>query len=466
MGRLSALSARPPTAYTGGGKLVKGPCMSRSARPACLVALTVVLVAAAAVPAAANTYSVRDGHDISNSSALDILSAKVGHKDGKLLHAVVLERSVAPSSLARIGGFVVFMLDTDGDKDIERRVYVIGGSKFRAFVTNGSGRDIISRASVYHPNARTLGATFNDGLLHADGYQWFSAAVTDGPGDCCIDFAHDKYFFIHDFTPPQITSFGAGIGDFTAVPDTTVPITWNATDTGLAGLGPWAVREREDGSTIWQDLATGRFPIRDRVTDGTKTTNFIGEEGRTYEVCLSLLDWMGNRATSGRYAFSIPYDDDTEIFDYSQATTAQQPAADAFGGSVTVVSEGTVTINVPGGGGLDLYRGLVLPGGFDGRATISVNSMGSWTLDESFSYIDGPRSIIFLDGPIITETITIEIITGGSYGFAIDGYLGGPVYVGETPYDNCGGPPPTPTRSTTWLRPSPKFGSSVYRLWK
>jgi hypothetical protein len=439
--------------------------MSKQARLVLSFALVAGVLAGAAPLASANSYSVRDGRDISNADALDIVSAKVGHKRDKLRHAVTLERRVNPRTLQRIGGFISFILDTDGDLgDAERRIYVLGGSHFRVYVTNGSGRTLLGRGRSYHPNARTLGAVVTRAVLGApDGYHWFAVAVTDGPGDCCVDLAPENWY-IHDLTAPEIDPVSFGDGALTAVagklPAVTVPATWHATDSGFGGIADWTVRARLEGVEQWSDVASGRYGYRNRRFDVTRTTDTgAWAQGVNVEVCVSVSDWAGNRATSGTHHFSVPYDDShigpTGVFRdrTSGVVVATEVSADDYLGTRTIIPPGdSLTIEVQAG----LQHALVVPPGYDGVVRVTVNGEDNGDVTSLTS--GSPRAIKTLgatgwnaDG---TDTIVLENISGSD--FAIDGYLGAPVYVGGTPDDDCGGGPTvTRVRTATGMTAAP-----------
>lgn len=409
-------------------------------------ALVLGVLSGIASPAAANSYSVKDRRDVAKAWALDIVSARVGHKGGGLLHAVTLESVITPLLLRDLG-FIDVVVDTDGDFRPERRIYLLGGSRFRAFVTNGSGRELLGRGKVYHPNARTLGAVVSTNVLdQPDGYEWIAAAVTNGSGNCCLDIAPENWY-IHDLTAPIADSVSFGDDATTAIEGPTVPVTWHATDTGFAGIAYWTVRHRPEGVEAWTDGEAGRFGFRHRRFDVTRTAHTLPlEQGLNVEVCVALNDWAGNPGWSGLYHVSVPFDDVAPVFSYSPDwdVGADVDLADFSGTrSVTYVDGAVATITVPAG----RQRSLVLPGGLDGVATIEVNGVSAGSVDEAAISSDRYRTLLPIVGGAFNpaggadDVIVVTVVDAGTYGFAIDGYLGAPEYAGGTAFGRCGGRP-------------------------
>ena len=422
--------------------------MRRPAR----IALSIVLVGGSlgtlAASAAANTYSVKDPRDIRNSGALDITSTKVGHKGDRLLHAATLERAITPRGLEQMGGFIDFLVSTDGDLDtFERRIYVLGGSRFRVFVTNGTGRKLIGRGDAYHPSARTLGAVVSPNALGRplEGYYWFAVAVTDGPGDGYVDVAPEKYWYIHDLTPPVVGDLTFGVAPAMTVPSVNVPISWSASDTGYGGLSSWTVRQRLDGSSAWTDVESGTFGLNPRVFDVAETTEFpSATQGATYEACVSMSDWAGQVVMNGPFPFSVPYDDaNGTVFQYSGSGWTEQGAPTDFNGTLhaTSVDGDSVTITVPAG----LQQLLVVRGGFTGTAIQEVNGVAGGVIDLQVRQSGEYRGLYPLwahdfHAPGGADDVIVLTKTGGDV-LAIDGYFGVPAYVGGEPYSSCGGFP-------------------------
>ncbi len=414
--------------------------MTRS-RPILSVVLALGLASTLAVPAAANSYSYKDKRDVSTGSALDFVSVRTGHKGGKLLHAATLERKITPRGLQETASFIDFLVSTNGSK-IDRRIYILGGSRFHVYVTDGSAETLLGRGKAYRPNAKTVGAIVSPGLLgDPDGYYWFAVAVSNSGGQ--VDYAPNdptKRTLIHDLTAPIVDSVTLGDGASTAVPGSTLPIVWHGTDTGFGGFRAWTVRQRIDGDTAWSDVDGDTFGIKPRIIDTTKTAIFSGTEGTTYEACVSVSDWANNRSASAPFPVSIPYDDaNGSVFSYSVAPDQTLGDANDFEGTASgVTSDGDqITITVPFG----LQHYLVLPSGFDGTADITVNGQPASSIDESAITQDRHLVEITSADWASSGTDTIVLTKTGGTVLAVDGYLGAPAYDGSVAFGGCGGAP-------------------------
>jgi hypothetical protein len=424
-------------------------------RTSILVAVVAVaMVGLFALPAAADSYKVRDKID-QPRSALDIRWSSVGHKQGDLVHMIQLRRAFTPKDInPNKTGFLGVAFDTTGDGNVDYFALIFGGAKFAAAIVTQDGT-LQGKGKIVRPNRRTIGVRFDPSLIGSpQGYLWFAFAQTITKTSCCFDYG-SKFYFIHDLTPPQVTS-GPTVDASSPTIDSangtgTVDVDATVTDTGWSDSRLASARWRVNGDTTWTQGSSKKFALRKSLSGRLNPRGFhlpiTLDQGGTYEACVSVADTAKNWISAGpTAAFQIPYDEtNTGVFLINNG--AHTPNASDYGGyhsALTTTGPGAATLNVPAG--LETFV-MVAPTGNAFQIHVTVN--GSPGQDYTDADVSGGLLDISGAGtfnPAPGTDVIVITVTGGTE-FDLDGYLGAPTPGPQMALGNCGGKPTPPTAS-------------------
>lgn len=381
-------------------------------------ALTLVLLAFAAsiclvvtrpTPAVADLRRVHDPDDIKTLSGRDIKEVVASHGTGQeLAYSFSFYQNII-SEMFQHGTYAAVVFDTDGDPTTAERYAVIYGIKYHwyAKIVTAGGREV-GAATVTRPDNKTVRITFPRYWLtkRTTNYQWFAYAKT-ALKKCCMDYAPDHGWILHDVEPPVITSITTSASNNLVPLSNAIDFTFAVTDEGL-GLDSWAFKFRHGEinlHTPWTTAASG--------TGADLSPTITLPQGDEYDTCLVVKDRAGNKASMPSIGLVIPLDDGASQLTYSSGWSTN---SDATAYLSTLHATSSIGSWVEMTAGDDAV--LVLPTGFDGVVGVSVN--GSWKYDLDEASITDPRSLA--GGPIgaITQRSTVRL-TLKSGTFALDG---------------------------------------------
>ncbi len=335
-----------------------------------LLILAGVLVVPAGA-AQADAVRVADTEDVISAAypnALDIHYATMAHVGNKLTHTITLFRKLNPAYGLTAGYYIGVAFDTDGDySDPERLLYIFsldGGLRGR--MVTGAGKKVGAIFAVKHPSPRTASATFPARLLGSpSSYGWFAFARSATGSKCCLDTAPNRNWVVHDIGAPVVTEPSLAPPAGSTWASTTVPVDFSVADVGGSGLDGWTLRQRVRGASSWTTVASG-------TSEGAQSATFTGADGQSYDACVQAVDRDGNVANGQFHLVSFPLDDAGSAFTYSGSWSTGGSSADYQSTLHTTSSVGdkaTIIVNTPG----NPY--LVVPGGYDGVADVTLNGV-------------------------------------------------------------------------------------------
>jgi hypothetical protein len=365
-------------------------------------------------PVGADEVRFGDPKDVLSArypSALDIRSAAMGHDGALITHSISLYRPFGEENGLRGEWYLGVAFDTDADaSDVERILFIFSYERgLHGQMVDERGRRVGSLVAVDQPNPRTAVAPFSPRLLgRPASYRWFAFANSYGERSCCFDTAPNRRWVAHDIGAPEVTGPELVPPANSTWESTTIPVAFDVEDVGGSGLATWTLRHRPLGSEAWMTAETG-------TSGGPQTAAFTGTDGTSSQVCVQAIDRAGNVRNGELHVVTFPFDDGRLAY---SGTWASAAITGAFQGTVHTSSEpgATAGFTLAAHG----YPWLVVPPGYDGVATISLNGVEQGWIDASLVTTPRQRLAINIQTVDAGDTFTFTVQSGT---FPIDGLL-------------------------------------------
>lgn len=373
-------------------------------------------IALGLVPAAvADSFTWRDP---GGRGPLAISSVKIGHwPDSGMPRVTITFERPLKASLMGPRDFIVLDYEGTGKAPSEGWIYVVNRrGRLFSFEHNPSTGETYGSIGFSRPNPRSLDLVpWN---YNAGGYAVAAASYSEnaatGCGAGCWDFAPNRGYLVHDFTPPEFKRFDVPdpIDDFWYEP--TIPVSWRAVDRGLSGLARTSVAWRDPHEGRWKTLVT-------RKGGGLQEAKVGAVEGAHMLIQGFAADGAGNTATYYPALLRVPWDDANASGPgtFTGAWTRQDDP-DSFRESFNVgTGPATLTFTETGNHYCVVMRWLELE-----PARVRLQVQGGSTQDATHdAAAPGGRYPLCVGTETAGEHMVTLLVLAGRVG--VDGYWGG-----------------------------------------
>jgi hypothetical protein len=273
----------------------------------------VVLVAALAVPAMADTITREDPND--SKGELDLASVRALHRSPGVdeirvtTYQAFTNADVSlPSANFAISIDVNDRAPTDSRWKAEYWVYFWSTKRgFTALVWEPS-TDRTSRVDAARLSARSARVVLPISRIgNPDSYRFAVWSYTEQSPctakDPCVDVVPNRLpLFLHDYTPPPVTLQAPKIStDESLTLD--FPVTFEIADDRFgSGVDRWELQAKESTSSTWTTVTTGG-------SGGTLARDVTGVQGAVMQTRVLVWDNSGNRSISAVRKTVVPFDD-------------------------------------------------------------------------------------------------------------------------------------------------------------
>jgi hypothetical protein len=298
-------------------------------------------------------------------------------------------------------------------KPLERCVFIYHDGGLRWTATD-CGDHLWGKGRASKPSARTLvvGLPFGKLDLYRD-HMWGVLSSWRGSpcaGRCLDALPNGSEMILHDFTDPKV-GLSVPLLASDASTSASFPVTLTVTDPQGSGIGEWTLWGRRIG---WEGTYTSRAT---GTSGGTFTPIVDAVEGSVYNLYATATDAQGNWEESGYKDVIVPYDDDTVPARATTGATETEADENAYGGSVTLLTDTTATYGFQTGSVLCADTSWIIGDG-SGSWTIEIVKIGFYGSEEVIATVnsaevpDTPRTVLW-QGIVCSTQMRVDVVDGG-----------------------------------------------------
>jgi hypothetical protein len=359
-----------------------------------------------------------DGDD--TQGALDLRSMKITRGGTKDTVVFTNDTAVSNADIDPDNGNFAVLIDRNDDRtfDFGQYVYFYAGKLRGVLVNLRTNRAVDRTAPVARVNARTFRTVIQRSKIDSPGTYRFAVFTYSEAAPCtrknaCVDALPNRYPLVPlDHKAPSITV--QQLDDFAndSSDDLTTPFEFTAADDPFGtGVASWIVQRKEVGAdTGWEQVRKG--------TAKHPTVDIPGDQGRTFDVRVIVVDRQRNRKVSDIFRTSFAVDDRDPGIQYTGSTTTTSVPGAFLGTTTVVATGGTVSFTFTGGFAVCVVGGPV-GAGQTAVVTATLNASPVSIGDETDATALRDRIGCYANG---SGTHTLALTVTSAEGFVIDGF--------------------------------------------